>query len=134
VLSIGPAGENLVSFACVGSERYRQAGRGGVGSVMGSKKLKAIVCSGSQSVSVPDMPRLLKLVKKLTKEDVYTDDNLWVYETGTSAIVDMSNSAEITRMVYSRAPQRLTRIASRSSSPRRRLALPALWVAEITAA
>ena len=95
VLSIGPAGENLVSFACVGSELYRQAGRGGVGSVMGSKKLKAIVCSGSQSVSVPDMPRLLKLVKKLTKEDVYTDDNLWAYETGTSAIVDMSNSAGI---------------------------------------
>jgi aldehyde:ferredoxin oxidoreductase len=95
VLSIGPAGEHLVPFACIGSELYRQAGRGGVGSVMGSKKLKAIVCSGSQSISVPDMPRLLKLVKKAIQEDVLTDDNLWAYTVGTSNIVDMSNSAGV---------------------------------------
>jgi len=95
VLSIGPAGENLVSFACIGSEYYRQAGRGGVGSVMGSKKLKAIVCSGSTGVAVPDMSRLLELTKKLTKENVLTDDNLWAYTVGTSNIVDMSNSAGI---------------------------------------
>jgi aldehyde:ferredoxin oxidoreductase len=95
VLSIGPAGENLVSFACIGSELYRQAGRGGVGSVMGSKKLKAIVCSGSQGVSVPDMPRLLKLVKKAIQEDVLTDTNLWAYTEGTPSIVDMSNSAGV---------------------------------------
>jgi len=93
VLSIGPAGENLVPFACIGSELYRQAGRGGVGSVMGSKKLKAIVCSGSKSVSVPDMPHLLKLIKKAMQEDVLTDTNLWAYTEGTPAIVEMSNSA-----------------------------------------
>ncbi|TET26871.1 MAG: aldehyde ferredoxin oxidoreductase [Dehalococcoidia bacterium] len=93
ILSIGPAGENLVPFACIGSELYRQAGRGGVGSVMGSKKLKAIVCSGSKSVSVPDMPRLLKLIKKAIAEDVLTDTNLWAHTEGTPAIVEMSNSA-----------------------------------------
>ncbi len=95
VLSIGPAGEHLVPFACIGSEYYRQAGRGGVGSVMGSKKLKAIVCSGNKSVVVPNMPRLLELVKKVIREDVLTDTNLWAYIDGTSAIVDMSNSAGI---------------------------------------
>jgi len=95
VLSIGPAGENLVPFACIGSEYYRQAGRGGVGSVMGSKRLKAIVCSGSTGVAVPDMPRLLELAKKAIKEDVLTDTNLWAYTEGTSAIVEMSNSAGI---------------------------------------
>ena len=43
VLAIGPAGENLVKFAAVGHEYYRQAGRCGGGAVMGSKNLKAIV-------------------------------------------------------------------------------------------
>ncbi|MFH1331438.1 MAG: aldehyde ferredoxin oxidoreductase N-terminal domain-containing protein [Actinomycetota bacterium] len=46
VSSIGPAGENLVKFACINSDLYRQAGRGGVGAVMGSKRLKAIVVAG----------------------------------------------------------------------------------------
>lgn len=43
VASIGPAGENLVKFAVIGNEKWRQAGRTGGGAVMGSKKLKAIV-------------------------------------------------------------------------------------------
>ena len=43
VASIGPAGENLVRFACITNDRGRQAGRGGAGAVMGSKKLKAVV-------------------------------------------------------------------------------------------
>ena len=40
-LSIGPAGENLNYISCINSDYYRQAGRGGIGAVMGSKKLKA---------------------------------------------------------------------------------------------
>lgn len=43
VASIGPAGENLVKFAAIGNEKWRQAGRTGGGAVMGSKRLKAIV-------------------------------------------------------------------------------------------
>ncbi|HHJ00756.1 MAG TPA: aldehyde ferredoxin oxidoreductase, partial [Candidatus Aerophobetes bacterium] len=43
VASIGPAGENLVKYAVIGNEKWRQAGRTGAGAVMGSKKLKAIV-------------------------------------------------------------------------------------------
>jgi aldehyde:ferredoxin oxidoreductase len=95
VMSIGPAGENLVPFACIGSEYYRQAGRGGAGSVMGSKRLKAVVCSGSKSVTVPNMPRLLKVAKQAIREDVLTDTNLWALVDGTPAIVDMSNSAGV---------------------------------------
>jgi aldehyde:ferredoxin oxidoreductase len=45
VACIGPAGENLVKFATL-MNRHRAAGRGGVGAVMGSKKLKAIVVQG----------------------------------------------------------------------------------------
>lgn len=42
VASIGPAGENLVRYACISVDKYRQAGRGGAGAVMGSKNLKAV--------------------------------------------------------------------------------------------
>ncbi len=49
VASIGPAGENLVRFACV-RNGTRTAGRGGIGAVWGSKKLKAIVIHGSNKV------------------------------------------------------------------------------------
>ncbi len=94
VLSIGPAGENLIPFACVGSEN-RQAGRGGIGAVMGSKNLKAIVCSGTQDLIIPNMPQFLKLIKKLTFEDALSEANSWVYLTGTPMIVDMSNAAGI---------------------------------------
>lgn len=95
ILSIGPAGEKLVSIACIGSEYYRQAARGGIGAVMGSKKLKAIVCSGSKDVTVPDMAGLLKLVKRLIWEDVLTDANIGIYTDGTPQIVDMSNTAGV---------------------------------------
>jgi aldehyde:ferredoxin oxidoreductase len=94
ILNIGPAGENLVQFACAGSEN-RQAGRGGIGAIMGSKRLKAIVCSGSQDITVPDMPRFLELIKKLMREDTLSEANQWVYQQGTPTIVDMSNSTGI---------------------------------------
>ena len=46
VACIGPAGENLVRFACVINDKHRAAGRSGVGAVMGAKRLKAIVVRG----------------------------------------------------------------------------------------
>ncbi len=57
---IGPAGENLIRYAAVLTEWYRAAGRGGGGAVMGSKKLKAIVCKGSGAA--PDVADYKKLV------------------------------------------------------------------------
>ncbi len=94
VLSIGPAGENLIPFACAGSSD-RQAGRGGIGAVMGSKKLKAITCSGNKDLRVPDMPQFMELVKKITREDTLSNTNSWVYLTGTPMLVDMSNASGI---------------------------------------
>jgi aldehyde:ferredoxin oxidoreductase len=61
VSSIGPAGEKLCRFACINSELYRQAGRGGVGAVMGSKNLKAIVIRGKGHVEQHDRSRLAAL-------------------------------------------------------------------------
>jgi aldehyde:ferredoxin oxidoreductase len=53
VIAIGPAGENLVRFACWMNENDRSSGRGGTGCVGGSKNLKAIVIRGKHS----DRPR-----------------------------------------------------------------------------
>jgi aldehyde:ferredoxin oxidoreductase len=61
VSTIGPAGEKLSRFACINSDLYRQAGRGGVGAVMGSKNLKAIVVKGRKDVSLHDRKRLIEL-------------------------------------------------------------------------
>lgn len=54
VACIGPAGENLVKFASIMVSIYNAAARGGAGTVMGAKKLKAIVVRGSRSFSVAD--------------------------------------------------------------------------------
>lgn len=61
--SIGPAGEHLVRFACIGFDLYRQAGRGGPGCVMGSKNLKAIVIKGSRKIKYADKVKFRNLVK-----------------------------------------------------------------------
>jgi aldehyde:ferredoxin oxidoreductase len=44
---IGPAGENLVSFALIENDHWRSAGRTGLGAVMGSKRIKAILFQGN---------------------------------------------------------------------------------------
>ncbi|NWF92983.1 MAG: aldehyde ferredoxin oxidoreductase, partial [Syntrophaceae bacterium] len=50
MITIGVAGENRVRFACVNSDWGRNAGRTGIGAVMGSKNLKAIVVRGSKDL------------------------------------------------------------------------------------
>ena len=55
IAAIGPGGENQVLYACINHDFGRQAGRGGVGAVMGSKKLKAIVLHGTKTVPVADL-------------------------------------------------------------------------------
>jgi len=56
IITIGPAGENGVRFACISHDFGRQAGRTGVGAVMGSKNLKAIAVKGTGSLPVADLP------------------------------------------------------------------------------
>lgn len=63
---IGPAGENLVRYATI-SHDNRQAGRGGLGAVMGSKKLKAVAVAGSQRVEVADPAAVVASAKDLSR-------------------------------------------------------------------
>ena len=63
VAQIGPAGENLVRFACIANELNEVAGRTGLGAVMGSKKLKAIAVRGKTAVKIADQKGLLAVAK-----------------------------------------------------------------------
>ena len=94
-LGVGPAGENLVPFACLTTDAAHQAGRGGAGAVFGSKNLKAIAVRGRKSVSVPDMESFLRLYRRIWHEELVTDSNLWAWRVGTMATVNKSNAAGI---------------------------------------
>jgi len=74
-LCIGPAGERLVRFAAVISDR-RAAGRGGAGAIMGSKNLKGIAIRGSGSVEVADPEGFSRANTRLL-ESYKADQALW---------------------------------------------------------
>jgi len=88
VACIGPAGENLVLFASIMSDKSKAVGRGGVGAVMGSKNLKAIVTSGTSKGVAADPENLEFIVyeaRKVIKQSPITSIGLPTY--GTSALV-----------------------------------------------
>jgi aldehyde:ferredoxin oxidoreductase len=65
IACIGQAGENLVHFATVQHELGHGAGRTGMGCVMGSKNLKAIVVRGTKGVNLADPEKYLLLTRNL---------------------------------------------------------------------
>lgn len=64
VASIGQAGENLVKIACVTCDYGRQAGRTGIGAVMGSKKIKAIAVRGTLDIPVANVKAMRQLFEE----------------------------------------------------------------------
>lgn len=68
VVCIGPAGENLVRFACLITEVAGAAARTGMGAVMGSKNLKAIAVRGSGKVRVAKPDEMLNLSLDVNRE------------------------------------------------------------------
>jgi len=92
VLVIGPAGERMSPIAAIMNDKYRAAGRSGVGAVMGSKNLKAVVVRGSGKVEPADPPKTRKLLKVLLariKENATTGQGLPTY--GTAVLVNVIN-------------------------------------------
>lgn len=63
VAQIGPAGENLVRYACVVNDLKDVAGRTGMGAVMGAKRLKAIAVRGRARVPLADPARIQQLAR-----------------------------------------------------------------------
>ena len=64
ILVIGPGGENAVRYATVVSQKGRSGGRPGMGAVMGSKKLKAVVIKGSKRPELSDPDTFAKVARE----------------------------------------------------------------------
>ena len=95
VLSIGPAGENLIPWACLSTDQFHKAGRGGHGALFGAKNLKAVAIRGTGSVSVGDARAFLADMRRIHREYVLTAFNLWANEEGTPILVDPVNGAGV---------------------------------------
>jgi aldehyde:ferredoxin oxidoreductase len=67
VITIGRAGENRVSFAMALADKIGTLGRTGIGAVLGSKNVKAVVVRGTRGVAVADRQRLTDAVKPITE-------------------------------------------------------------------
>ena len=87
---IGPAGENLVNIAAIMTDgkHGRALGRCGVGAVMGSKNLKAVVANGTKTVSVADKKRIIAINK--TMATAIKNDMQGMKDAGTGGGVEAS--------------------------------------------
>jgi len=88
VLSIGPAGENMVLYAALINDVHRAAARCGIGAVFGSKHLKSIVVRGTQGVEIASYESFMEALE-LAYDAIYNDP---IYPTlselGTPFLMD----------------------------------------------
>lgn len=94
VTCIGPAGENLVKFAGVMCTVYHAAARGGLGAVMGAKKLKAIGVLGKTGIILADSDDFLRVNLEATEKINDTGRCQYYKEYGTAGVVMGTNEAE----------------------------------------
>lgn len=93
VCSIGRAGENCVLYACIINDLHRAAGRSGVGTVMGSKNLKAVAVRGTSGVATIRDPKAFMAAttaaKKVLADNAVTGQGLPTY--GTQVLMNVIN-------------------------------------------
>ena len=96
VACIGPAGENLALMAAIMNDKHRAAARSGVGAVMGSKNLKAVVAMGNKNPPLYD-PEGMRSISVETSRNVGADvkkgSNMRIY--GTSYVPQVTNTLGI---------------------------------------
>ena len=92
ILSIGPAGENLVRYACISNNLIHVNGRSGMGAVMGSKNLKAVAVKGTRSIKVKDPERVKQIATWYAKNFKDYPLTKSLYEHGTHFGVDRLNA------------------------------------------
>jgi len=90
---IGPAGENMVYYAGINNDYFRQAARGGVGAVMGSKNIKAVVAKGSGGVPCLDVEGFMKLHQERLAAAKVNPAAEHHKEAGTSVTLDVTAAA-----------------------------------------
>lgn len=96
VACIGPAGEKLAKVASIMNDKHRAAGRSGVGAVMGSKNLKAVVVRGNIEPTMADPEKMKAFsleVQREVGEDVKKGSSLRKY--GTAYVPPVTNELGI---------------------------------------
>ncbi|MFH1351522.1 MAG: aldehyde ferredoxin oxidoreductase family protein [Pseudomonadota bacterium] len=88
---IGPAGENGVRFAVVENDYWRSAGRTGIGAVMGSKNLKAILFMGDRKRALHDQETIKSLSKQISIESKDNPSAQAYKNKGTPMMVEVLN-------------------------------------------
>lgn len=88
----GVAGENLVRFACVRTGIKNAAGRCGMGAVMGSKNLKAIVAQGNEGIKIKHPERMQKLVEEIKEYLMASKITSILGTVGTPLLYEVSNA------------------------------------------
>ena len=95
VASIGPAGEQLIPFACVQNELEHFNGRTGMGAVMGSKNLKAIAVRGKKKMELAD-PNMVKAIARWHNARIKTHKaNVGLTKYGTPGLLRGLNNMGI---------------------------------------
>lgn len=87
IAAIGPAGENLVRYACVVNENKHTNGRGGLGAVMGSKNLKAIVARGTAAPAAHDPKAVGELARWYAGQIAGNPTVKTLFDAGTPGLV-----------------------------------------------
>lgn len=91
-ITIGPAGENLVRFAIIANDKWRCAGRAGAGTVLGSKKVKAIVFQGDRKRQYADQEGIAQYAREFSKENMEHPGVKAYRKMGTTMMVTLMNN------------------------------------------
>jgi len=104
VAAIGPGGENKVLLACMMVSLYNSASRGGVGAVMGSKKLKAIAVRGHGGLKVAEGEAYFDLADHMRQELAKDAGTESLYKWGTSgSLLGLNELGMLAAYNFSRA-------------------------------
>jgi aldehyde:ferredoxin oxidoreductase len=83
ILRIGPAGERLIPYSSVNVDSFRHFGRLGLGAVLGSKNLKAMVLSSEKSYAIPDLQAYKAVYEEIFQKVTQTDVEEKYHDLGT---------------------------------------------------
>jgi len=92
---IGPGGENGVVFGCVNADWSRNAGRTGIGAIMGKKNVKAIAVRGAADLPIADVPKLMEIGHRAYAE--LSSHKLFKFwqQQGLMSVIDYVNTAGV---------------------------------------
>lgn len=95
VATIGSAAEKLVNFACITTHFGRNGGRAGLGTVLGSKKVKAVAVKGTKNIPVADLDKLFELSREAWKWIIDNPGREIYHRHGTLIMIDIASETGI---------------------------------------